>query len=55
MGQMRDYKRNGKGIILHDNGLSGVVEFGNNRLKGHNFFIGENSILSVVNRRDSIV
>jgi hypothetical protein len=45
---MQSYHRKGKGILIHDNGLSCIVRSGTNRLKGHNIFIGNNIILSAI-------
>lgn len=45
---MKAFQRKGKGILLHDNGLCGIVQSGTNRLKGHNIFIGNNIIISII-------
>lgn len=37
---MKAFKRQGKGILLHDNGLCGIVNSTNNSFRGHNILIG---------------
>lgn len=55
MGEMKDFKRTGKGVLLHDSGLSGIIESAHGRFRGHNVFIGENSILSIVHRKNDTI
>lgn len=35
-------------MIIHDNGLTGLIRSGTNRLKEHNVFFGHNIIISVI-------
>lgn len=44
---MKSFKRHGRGILLHDNGLSGIINSSNNSLRGHNVLFGQNSIISI--------
>lgn len=49
-GQMSAYHRTGKGLIIHDNGLTGIIVSGSNRLKDHNIFFAQNILISVLNK-----
>lgn len=35
-------------MLLHDNGLTGIIMSGSNRLKDHNVFFGQNIIISAI-------
>ena len=48
MGGLVSYKRNGQGIILLDEGTSGVITSNFDSLSGHSVFFGENEIASVL-------
>lgn len=47
-GEMKTFHRSGKGILLHDNGLTGIIKSSSNRLKDHCIFFGQNLIISVI-------
>lgn len=47
-GEMRSFHRTGRGLFLHDNGMTGIIQSGSNRLKDHNIFLGQNIIISVL-------
>ena len=50
MGTMTSYKRNGQGMILLDDGTSGIIETCYDTLVGHNIFFRDNEIASVLYR-----
>ena len=45
---MRAFHRTGKGLLLHDNGLTGIIRSGSNHLKDHCIFFGQNVLISVI-------
>ena len=38
MGGMKNFKKDGKGILLHDNGISVITSYYNDIMHGHNIF-----------------
>lgn len=48
MGDMTSYKRNGVGVMLLDDGTSGIVDYCYDSPTAHNIFFKENAIASVL-------
>lgn len=48
MGGMSGSHKNGKGLLLHDDGASVITEYKNDIPAGHNVIFRENSITSIV-------
>jgi antitoxin component YwqK of YwqJK toxin-antitoxin module len=46
MGGIKAFQKNGKGILLHDNGTNGVSSYYNDLLHGHNIFFTNSCLLS---------
>jgi hypothetical protein len=46
MGGIKTFKKEGKGILLHDNGTSVISSYYNDLLHGHNIFYMQHCLLS---------
>ena len=46
MGGINAFQRHGRGIIIHDEGVSGIVNYYNDLKHGHNVYLMENCIIS---------
>jgi hypothetical protein len=46
MGGVKNFKKEGKGILLHDNGLSVICSHANDNMHGHNVFFAQHCLLS---------
>lgn len=46
MGGIKTFQKNGKGILLHDNGISMVSSYYNDLLHGHNIYFANHCLLS---------
>lgn len=46
MGGVKSFKKQGKGILLHDNGLSVICSHFNDLMHGHNIFYSQHCLLS---------
>lgn len=46
MGGVKSFKKEGKGILLHDNGLSVICSHTNDLMHGHNIFYAQHCLLS---------
>ncbi len=46
MGGIKSFKKDGKGILIHDNGLSVVTSYLNDLMHGHNIFFSQHCLLS---------
>jgi hypothetical protein len=46
MGGIKSFQKNGRGIILHDNGTNGITSYYNDLLHGHNIFFTNYCFLS---------
>lgn len=47
MGGIKSFKKEGKGILLHDNGVCALTSYHNDLPHGHNIYIDRQSLLSV--------
>ena len=46
MGGIKAFKKDGKGILLHDSGISAITSYLNDQLHGHNIYFDNYSLLS---------
>jgi hypothetical protein len=46
MGGIKSFKKDGKGILIHDCGLSVATSYLNDLMHGHNIFFGQHCLLS---------
>lgn len=46
MGGVKNFKKEGKGILIHDNGLSIICSYLNDLMHGHNIFYAQHCLLS---------
>jgi hypothetical protein len=46
MGGIKSFKKDGRGILLHDAGVSVISAYSNDLLHGHNIFFGTDSLVS---------
>lgn len=46
MGGVKNFRKDGKGILIHDNGLSVVCQHFNDLMHGHNIFYSQHCLLS---------
>ncbi len=53
-GQVKAFHRAGKGLIIHDNGLTGIIRSGSNCLKDHNVFFGHNILISAIYKSNEL-
>jgi len=54
MGGIKSYKKEGRGIILHDNGVSMLTSHYNDLLHGHNVLFDNCCLLSAVFNKNKI-
>lgn len=54
MGGMKSFQKNGKGLILHDNGASSVCNHYNDFKDGHNITYADNCLMSIIYDRNRI-
>lgn len=47
MGGIKSFKKDGRGILLHDNGVSIISSYYNDLLHGHNIFFDNYSLASI--------
>lgn len=52
MGGMKSFQKNGKGILIHDNGTSVVCSYYNDFKDGHNILYTENCLMSIFYERN---
>lgn len=55
MGGIKAFKKEGRGIMLHDNGLSVLTSYYNDILHGHNIFFDNYSLLSAIYNKNKVV
>lgn len=48
MGGIKAFKKEGRGILLHDDGISAITSYCNDLLHGHNIFLDNYGLLSAV-------
>lgn len=46
MGGIKSFKKDGKGLLLHDCGLSVLTNYSNDVMHGHNVFFADHCLLS---------
>ena len=46
MGGINAFQKHGKGIVIHDNGISALTNYYNDLKHGHNIFYMENCLIS---------
>ncbi len=54
MGGIKTFKKEGKGILLHDNGTSVISSYYNDLLHGHNIFYMQHCLLSAQFNKNKI-
>lgn len=55
MGGIKSFKKEGRGLLLHDNGLSVITSYYNDLLHGHNIFFDNYGLLSAIYNKNKIV
>lgn len=55
MGGIKSFKKDGKGILLHDDGISALTSYYNDLLHGHNIFFDNYGILSAIYNKNKLV
>jgi hypothetical protein len=55
MGGIKAFKKDGKGILLHDNGISAITSYLNDQLHGHNIFFVNYSLLSAYFNKNKLM
>jgi hypothetical protein len=55
MGGIKSFKKDGKGILLHDCGLSILTSYYNDLMHGHNIFFDNYNLLSAIFSKNKIV
>jgi hypothetical protein len=46
MGSVKSFRKDGRGILLHDGGLSVITSYLNDSMHGHNIFFAQHCLLS---------
>ncbi len=54
MGGIRSFKKEGRGILLHDDGISAITSYHNDLLHGHNIFFDSYGLLSAVYNKNRL-
>ncbi len=55
MGGIKSFKKDGRGILLHDNGLSVLTSYSNDMMHGHNIFFDNYGLVSAHYSKNKIV
>jgi len=55
MGGIKAFQRNGKGILLHDNGTNVISSYYNDLLHGHNVFFTNSCFLSADYSKNKLI
>jgi len=55
MGGIKSFKKNGRGILIHDNGVSVLSSYFNDMMHGHNIFFTHHCLLSAEYIKNKIV
>ena len=55
MGGIKSFKKDGRGIMLHDYGVSVITSYYNDLMHGHNIFFDNYSLLSAVFSKNKVV
>lgn len=55
MGGIKSFKKEGRGIILHDNGICIITSYFNDLLHGHNIYFDNYCLLSTIYSKNKIV
>ena len=55
MGGIKAFKKDGRGIILHDSGLSVLTSYYNDLMHGHNIFFDNYSLLSAIFSKNKVI
>jgi hypothetical protein len=55
MGGIKSFKKEGRGIILHDNGICILTSYYNDLLHGHNIYFDRYCLLSAIYSKNKIV
>lgn len=55
MGGIKSFKKDGRGILLHDCGISGITSYHNDQLHGHNIFFDNYGLLSAIFNKNKFV
>jgi hypothetical protein len=55
MGPVKNFKKDGRGILIHDNGLSLISSYSNDLMHGHNVFYAQHCLLSAEYARGRLV
>jgi hypothetical protein len=55
MGGIKSFKKDGRGILLHDDGASAITSYYNDLLHGHNIFFDSYGLLSAIYNKNKLV
>lgn len=55
MGGIKAFKKDGRGILLHDSGVSVLTSYYNDLMHGHNIFFDNYTLLSAVFSKNKIL
>lgn len=55
MGGIKSFKKDGRGIVLHDSGVSVLTSYYNDVLHGHNIFFDNYNLLSAIYNKNKVV
>lgn len=54
MGGIKSFKKDGRGILLHDDGVSAITSYYNDLLHGHNIFFDNYGLLSAIYNKNKL-
>jgi hypothetical protein len=54
MGGIKSFKKDGHGILLHDDGISAITSYYNDLLHGHNIFFDSFGLLSAIYNKNKL-
>ena len=55
MGGIKSFKKDGRGILIHDNGVSIISNYFNDQMHGHNIFFAQHCLLSAEFNKGKLV
>jgi len=55
MGGIKAFKKDGRGIVLHDSGVSAITSYYNDLMHGHNIFFDNYNLLSGIFNKNRII
>ena len=55
MGGIKAFKKDGRGILLHDSGVSAITSYYNDLMHGHNVFFDNYNLLSGIFNKNKVI